>query len=231
MSRPGRRHPLPIVVNHWVNAGAFGVMVWSGLMIASAANPYRVGLGPLGVFEIFPESFYESLGVDGRLPDGMAWHFTGAWLFALNGLAYVGFLLASGAWRRLAPDRATPADLRDELRRNLRLRAPPRSERLYPGAQRLAYSAAIALGLVLVLSGLAIYKPVQLAGLAALFGGYQGARLTHFVATGALIGFAIVHVIEVARAGWGCLRGMIGGREPVPIAEAIGRVEHAEAEC
>lgn len=230
MSRPGRRHALPIVVTHWVNAGAFAVMVWSGLMIASA-SPYRANLGPLGVVEIFPERFYEALGVDGRLPDGMAWHFAGAWIFVLNGLAYVGFLAGSGAWRRLAPDGATPADLRDEIRRNLRLAAPPRSDRLYPGAQRLAYSAAIAIGLVLVLSGLAIYKPVQLAWLAALFGGYQGARLAHFVATGALIGFVVVHVIEVARAGWACLRGMIGGREPAPIAEASPRVEHAEAEC
>ncbi|MGH9608151.1 MAG: cytochrome b/b6 domain-containing protein, partial [Bryobacteraceae bacterium] len=154
--------------------------------------------------------------IDYRLANGMALHFFFMWLFVINGVLYVGYTLISGEWRFLVP-RSLSA-FRDAwyvflyetgLRREL-----PMQEK-YNAAQQLSYSAIVLMGVLSVLTGFAIYKPVQLGWLTAAFGGYQTARLIHFVLTIGYVAFFVIHVLQVIRAGWNNLRAMLMGYELV----------------
>jgi thiosulfate reductase cytochrome b subunit len=132
-----------------------------------------------------PGTWLDAIGWNYQLAKGMAWHFAFGILFVVNGLLYVGYLLYSGEWR--FPH--------------------------YHGLQRWAYWGVIGLALLAILSGFAIFKPIQLSGLAWMFGGYTPARLIHFLIAWGFISFFIVHVIQVARAGWNTFRAMITGWE------------------
>jgi len=99
------KHPLAIRWFHWINFPVLALMIWSGLWIYWANDVYRVGWGPTTLFKFFPQSFYKAFHLDHKLARGMSWHFMLMWLFALNGLLYVGYTLVSGEWRYLLPTR------------------------------------------------------------------------------------------------------------------------------
>jgi len=185
MSASVRRiHPLPVRIAHWINALAILLMVLSGWRIYNASP-------------LFGFSFPDGWTLGGWLAGALQWHFAAMWLLVLNGIAYVAYGLASGHFRRrLAPvsPRAALRDVADALR----LRLKHADLAVYNAAQRLAYLGAIALGALIVLSGLVVWKPVQLHALGALMGGYEGARLVHFFCMSGLVLFAIVHVAMVA---------------------------------
>ncbi|MEZ5165178.1 MAG: cytochrome b/b6 domain-containing protein [Acidimicrobiales bacterium] len=206
-----RIHPRAIRWMHWINFPLITVMVWSGLRIYWAEDVYAFGIGSWQWFAFLPDAVYETLDLDRHLARGLAFHFSFAWLFVLNGLAYVLFLVRSGEWRHIAPDRHTPREAAQVVAHDLRLRAETPPQGRYNAAQRLAYSAVIVMAAILVLSGFAIYKPTSLYPLAWLFAGYQGARLVHFTMTIALVVFFVVHLLQVVRAGWPNLRSMITG--------------------
>nr|WP_309685002.1 cytochrome b/b6 domain-containing protein [Armatimonas sp.] len=153
-----------------------------------------------------------------RLAEGMAWHFALAWFFTLNGLAYVLFLVASGQWRHLAPQKNSLVEAVKVAVKDLtfwrRIEAAPAGEK-YNHAQRLAYSGVVVLGILMLITGLAISKPAQVAWLAVPFGGYQGARLWHFIVTCLFVAFFFVHVGQVIRAGWNNFRAIITGWEQI----------------
>ena len=176
-------HPRAIRWMHWINVPLLAVMVWSGLRIYWAEDVYAAGIGGWQWFHFFPEAVYRTLDLDRHLARGMAFHFAFAWLLVLNGAAYVTYLARSGEWRHVVPDRGALRDARDVVLHDLHLRrsAPPQGR--YNAAQRIAYSTVLAMAAVLVVSGFAIYKPTELYPLPLLFGGYQGARLTHFAMT------------------------------------------------
>ncbi len=195
------RHPLAIRWFHWVNFPVLAVMIWSGLLIYWANDVYRVGIGRSTLFKFFPDSFYFVLNIGFRLAEGMAWHFTFMWLFAVNGVLYVAYTILSGEWRYLFPNR---------------------SQGKFNVAQQFAYTGIILMGAGSVVTGLAIYKPTQIAWLTWLLGGYQVARFEHFCLTIGYILFFLVHIVQVFRAGWNTLRGMITGYEIVE----TGKVPH-----
>jgi thiosulfate reductase cytochrome b subunit len=207
-----KKHPLAIRWMHWINFPVLTLMIWSGLLIYWAYDVYEIGVGPFSI-HLFPDWFYQALRLEGQLATGMSWHFTFAWVFALNGLAYVLYTLFSGEWRYLLPNRSTPAEAWHVLLHDLRLRKEPLPRRKFNGAQRLAYTGIILMGAGSVLTGLAIYKPVQLWWLTALLGGYEWARWEHFWLTIGYVLFFVVHVVEVIRAGWNNFRAMISGYE------------------
>ena len=199
MRKPRAEQPLLIRLTHWINVPVLLVMAMSGLQIL-AAFPR---LGPKGA----PYGWYL---FDGKRPP--AWMTTGEWLagarhihFGLgwflvaNGLVYLAYAIGSGEWRRRAflPGR----DARNAMEMALyyaRIRRTAPKQDLYNGLQRLAYTSAIALGVIEVLSGFAIWKPVQLSLLAALFGGYDGARAVHLLGLVALALFTVGHIVLVA---------------------------------
>ena len=179
-----RIHPLVVRVTHWVNALAILIMATSGWRIYDAS--------PLFVFKIPP-----AITLGGWLAGALLWHFAAMWLLAVNGLVYLAYGFVSGHFRRkLWPirPRAVIADLLAALRGRL----AHDDLTVYNAAQRAAYATLILALITLVLSGLALWKPVQLQGLAALMGGYDGARLVHFVAMALTVCIVVVHVAMVA---------------------------------
>lgn len=203
MSSPSRRaerpiHPLVVRITHWVNALAMLIMITSGWRIYNAS--------PIFGDWMFPKAI--TLG--GWLGGALQWHFAAMWLLVANGLVYLTYGLASGHLRqRLTPLR--PVEIGRDFVAALTLRLPHRPG-VYNAVQRLLYVGVLIAGVVAVLSGLAIWKPVQLAPLTALMGGYDQARIVHFLAMVGIGAFVAVHlalVLLVPRT----LPTMIIGRE------------------
>ena len=188
-------------------------MIFSGLLIYWAYDPYRIGLGSVTVFHFFPNWFYELTGVAQNLALGMALHFFFAWIFAINGIAYVLYTLVSGEWRFLVPRGESLKEAAQVVLASLHIRKQPTMQKKYNGAQRIAYATVIAMGAGSLFTGLAIYKPTQLHLLTTALGGYEWARWEHFWLTMGFCLFFLVHVLQVAFAGWNNLRSMISGYE------------------
>ena len=213
MPRLERKHSLPTRLFHWINVPILAVMIWSGMLIYWANDVYAIRLGGFTLIKFFPDWFYRYFHIDQRLAEGMAWHFTFMWFFAVNGLLYVAYTLWSGEWRHLLPNRHTFAEAWQVVRHDLGLRKEPLPRRKFNGAQRLAYTGVVAMGAGSLLTGLAIYKPVQAAWLTALLGGYPAARLEHFALTVGYVLFFVIHITQVVRAGWNNFRAMVIGAE------------------
>jgi len=176
-------HPLVVRITHWVNVLAVLIMITSGWAIYNAS--------PLFGFD-----FPAQITLGGWLAGALQWHFAGMWIFAVNGLVYLVYGIASGHFRRkLLPisPRAVLADVRNALRGRL----AHDDLSVYNAAQRAAYLALVLLLIVMVASGLAIWKPVQLYWLASLMGDYEGARYVHFFAMAGVAFIVVVHVIMV----------------------------------
>ena len=176
-------HPLPVRITHWINALAILVMVLSGWRIYDAS--------PLFGFR-FPPAW--TLG--GWLAGALQWHFAAMWLLALNGMIYLAYGLFSGHLRRrMFP--LTPGAMLRDLLDALRGRLSHSDLSVYNAAQKAAYLGAVLLAIGLILSGLVIWKPVQLYPLASLMGDYEGARLLHFFCMAGIVLFVLVHVAMV----------------------------------
>ncbi|HEY7243726.1 MAG TPA: cytochrome b/b6 domain-containing protein [Xanthobacteraceae bacterium] len=176
-----RLHPLPVRTMHWVNAAAMIIMIMSGWKIYND----EVIFGWLH----FPDAI--TLGTWAQ--HALQWHFFGMWIIALNGFAYLLYGLASGRFRsRLLPlsIRELITTMRDAL--TFRLRHDDLTH--YNAIQKLLYLGIILVGILVVLSGLSIWKPVQLSELASLFYDFQTARLVHFLCMVAIVLFLIIHV-------------------------------------
>jgi len=213
MLRLEPKHPRIIRWLHWINAPVLAVMIWSGLLIYWAHDAYAIRIGGFTVFKFFPPWFYSWLGLEGQLARGMAYHFAFMWLFAGTGLFYVLGTFLTGEWRHLLPNRHTPREAWAVVLHDLRLRTAPLPRQKFNGAQRLAYTGVILMGAGSLLTGLAIYKPTQLAWLTTLLGGYEWARWEHFTLTIGYVLFFVVHITQVIRAGWNNFRAMVTGYE------------------
>lgn len=225
-----RKHTLATRWMHWINFPLLAMMVWSGLLIYWANAVYSVKIGGYELFHFFPQWFWDTLGIPYRLAEGLQIHFFFMWLFAANGAAYVIYTFASGEWRSLLPiagsfRRAARVALHDA---HVVKTLPPQGK--YNDAQRIAYTLVILMGAGSIITGLAIYKPLQLAWLTSLLGGYEWARWEHFWLMVLFVLFFAVHVIQVVLAGWGNFRSMIMGYDiveaqpDVPLSEAEGEL-------
>ncbi|MGA7804479.1 cytochrome b/b6 domain-containing protein [Bradyrhizobium sp.] len=182
---------------HWINAVAMILMIMSGWQIYNASP-------------LFDFHFSKSITLGGWLGGALLWHFAAMWLLTINGLAYVITGLATGRFRKkLLP--ITPGGVLSDVKAALTFRLGHDDLTTYNSVQKLLYAGIIAVGIVIVLSGLSIWKPVQLQYLTALFGGYDVARYVHFVCMSAIVAFLIVHV-ALALLVPKSLRAMIIGR-------------------
>jgi thiosulfate reductase cytochrome b subunit len=209
MKRLERKHPLAIRWLHWINFPLLALMIWSGAMIYWANAVYRF----LGIPLNPPQKLWQKLHMAYRLADGMSIHFFVMWFFAVNGVLYVLYTIVSGEWRELVPNRRSFIEAIQVTLHDLHLRKTAPPQRKYNGAQRIAYTAIIVMGFGSLVSGLAIYKPVQFSWLAALMGGYQGARFVHFWLTVGYVAFFAVHIAQVVRTGWNNFQAMVTGVE------------------
>ena len=190
-------HPRMVRLTHWINAAAVTVMLTSGWQIYNAS--------PLFAFR-FPA--WATLG--GWLGGGLLWHFAAMWLLAGNGLVLLGYGLISGRFRaKLLP--ITPGAVMADAKAALTGQLGHADLAHYNAVQRLLYAGVLTLLVPLVLSGASIWKPVQFASLAAVFGGYEGARLVHFFAMSGVALFLILH-LAMALLVPKSLRAMILGR-------------------
>lgn len=179
----GRRlHPLPLRIMHWINAVAIVLMILSGWKIYND----EVLFGWL--------HFPDWMTIGGEAQGALQWHFFAMWLLMANGVCYLVYGLWTGRFRR----KLTPIRFRDVLstvRDALRFRLSHDDIKHYNAVQKLLYVGVIAVIVVQVLSGWAVWKPVQLSELAALFGSFQGSRLVHFLGMATIVGFLVVHVV------------------------------------
>ncbi len=190
-----QHHPWPLRIAHWTQALAILIMIGSGWRIYNSVPifPFR-----------FPETF--TLGGtikhtlshsnDPGVANAIAWHFAGMWLLGAAFLLYLLYGLLSGHFRRDLLPVGPKSFVRDFVAAaTFRL---PHTLGVYNAVQRAFYWGVVLSVTMMIASGLAIWKPVQFGWLTALFGGFQGARLVHFLFMSALVGFLVVHLALVA---------------------------------
>ena len=211
-----KKHPLAIRWFHWINFPVLAVMIWSGLLIYWANDIYNIKIGNKVLYHFFSKSFYVKYHLSYRLAEGMSFHFAFMWLFFLNGLLYVTYTLFSGEWKYLVPDKHSFRESWLVLLHELHIRRSAPGQLKYNAAQRVAYTAIIFMGMGSIITGLAIYKPVQFNTLCWLCGGYGPARVEHFILTLGYVIFFLVHVLQVMMAGWNNFQAMITGFEFIP---------------
>jgi thiosulfate reductase cytochrome b subunit len=206
------RHHWIVRVTHWSAFLLVFGMIASGLQIYRAYPRFGVRGGPYYPNPFQDIAFPEWSRLGGWLAGGINWHFLFMWPFLGAGLVYLAYMIVSGEWRKLI---FRPRDLRPAIEMQkyyLRLRKDHPPQGKHNALQKLAYTLIFALGVVSVLSGVAMWKPVQLWWLTALFGGFQTARYVHFWAVWLFVAFTIIHVVLVFVVDPASLRGMITGR-------------------
>ncbi|MEO8146779.1 MAG: cytochrome b/b6 domain-containing protein [Bacteroidia bacterium] len=213
MKKIEKKHPLAIRWFHWINFPVLGVMIWSGLMIYWANGVYKIGFGDTTILKFFPKGFYEALNLKYKLATGMAFHFFMMWIFAINGLLYIIYTFISGEWRYLLPNKNSFKDAWKVLKHDLFLTKEKPPQGKFNGAQQIAYSGVIVMGIGSLLTGIAIYKPIQFSTLCWLMGGYEFARILHFALTIGYCLFFLVHIAQVIKAGWRNFSAMVTGFE------------------
>ena len=190
-------HPRWVRVCHWVNVLAILVMIGSGWQIYNAS--------PLFDFE-----FPKQITLGGWLAGALLWHFAAMWVVVINGIVYVSLGIVTGRFRRkLLPIR--PGEVITDVKAAFSFKLTHDDLSHYNAVQKLLYTGVIVAGIIIVLSGISIWKPVQFQELTALFGGYDAARYVHFLAMAAIVGFLVVHVV-LALIVPKSLRAMITGR-------------------
>jgi thiosulfate reductase cytochrome b subunit len=190
-------HPRWVRICHWINAFAILVMIGSGWQIYNAS--------PLFDF-VFPRQ----IALGNWLAGALLWHFAAMWVLVITGIVYVALGIVTGRFRRkLLPIR--PNEVVADLKAAVTFKLAHDDLSHYNALQKLLYTGVILAGVVIVLSGLSIWKPVQFQELTALFGGYDTARYVHFLAMAAIMGFLVVHV-ALALIVPKSLRAMVTGR-------------------
>ena len=191
-------HPGWVRVCHWINALAILVMIGSGWQIYDASPLFR------------SLEFSKHIALGQWLGGALLWHFAAMWVLVVNGIVYVSLGLATGRFRRkLLP--ITPSAVLSDAKAALTFKLAHDDLSHYNAVQKLLYAGVILTGVLIVLSGLSIWKPVQFQELTTLFGGYDFARYVHFIAMAAIVGFLCVHVF-LALLVPKSLRAMITGR-------------------
>jgi thiosulfate reductase cytochrome b subunit len=195
MARP--RHHWIVRLTHWVNVVALTIMVGSGLRIFNAYPRFaRKGEG----FCCYPwegTPIPANFTFGGWLGGARNWHFAMMWVLVVNGLIYLGFIYLHGEWRDLVPRRGYVRDAKEMLKFYLFVRRDHPVQGKHNALQRGVYFVLPWIGLLAVLTGVAIWKPVQLAPLTDLFGGYVWARYWHFIAMTLLVLLSLIHVFMV----------------------------------
>ena len=190
-------HPLWVRITHWINAIAILVMIGSGWQIYNASP-------------LFPFTFPRSITLGGWLAGAIDWHLAAMWVLVINGIVYVTLGIVTGRLRRkLLP--IYPSEVIADVKAAFTGRLSHDDLSVYNAAQRLLYLGVLLAGVLVVLSGLSIWKPVQLYELVVLFGDYDAARYVHFIAMAAIAGFIAIHVL-MALLVPKSLRAMIRGK-------------------
>lgn len=203
---PVYEHPWPVRLTHWINAVALFVMVGSGLQIFRAFPSFGAKIPQHDLLH-WPKAF--ALG--GWLAGGLQWHLTFMWIYVGSGFFYIAYEVASGNYRQVL---FTPSDapgVWPMVKHYFFFGPKPMVREVYNPLQKLAYTSAVVLGVLSVLTGLAVWKPVQLSWLAWMMGGFHYARIWHFVVMWAILAFIFGHIVMVVLHGWKNFVSMLTG--------------------
>ncbi len=204
-------HPFPIRFCHWLNSVSLLVLVASGLRIFMAFPSFGPKVPQKDFLHVPP-----LLTLGGWLGGALQWHFTFLWIYNATGALYLGYHILSGHYRQVL---FTPRDLRGVwpmVRHYFFFGRKPPVTQPYNPLQKLAYTAAIVLGVLSVLTGVALYNPVQFSLLARLMGGFHWARVWHFAVMCCLVLFVIGHLVMVILHGWNNFLSMLTGWKKNP---------------
>jgi Ni/Fe-hydrogenase b-type cytochrome subunit len=203
---PVYEHPWLVRFTHWINAVALFVMVGSGLQIFRAFPSFGAKIPQHDLLH-WPKAF--ALG--GWLAGGLQWHLTFVWIYVGSGLFYIGYEIASGNYRQVL---FTPSDapgVWPMVKHYFFFGQKPIQREVYNPLQKLAYTSAVVLAVLSILTGLAVWKPVQLSWLAWMMGGFHYARIWHFVVMWAILAFIFGHIVMVVLHGWRNFVSMLTG--------------------
>jgi len=207
-----KRHHAVVRVTHWVNAIALTIMIGSGLRIFNAYPAFARRGETFCCYPFERRPIPASLTFGGWLAGARNWHFAMMWVLALNGLVYLGFIYLHGEWRDLVPRRGIARDAWEMVRFYLTVRKDHPRQGKHNALQRLAYFSMPIVGIVAVVTGIAIWKPVQLSPLTNLLGGYVWARYWHFLAMLALVALTLGHIFMVFTVDPYSIPSMITGK-------------------
>src|SRR3954468_17360829 len=204
-----KRHHAVVRITHWVNVVALTIMVGSGLRIFNAYPDFARKGETFCCYPFAGKSFPHWAVFGGWLAGARNWHFAMMWVLVLNGLVYLGFVYLHGEWRDLVPRRGDIRDSAQMLRFYLFLRRDHPIQGKHNALQKGAYFALPLVAAMAVLSGLAIWKPVELAPLTRLLGGYVWARYWHFMAMVIIVAMSVVHIFMVFTVDPYSIRSMV----------------------
>jgi|SRR5215831_980025 len=209
--RAAYEHPLAVRLCHWVNAISLFVMVGSGLQIFRAFPSFGAKIPQKDLFD-WPQAF----AIGGWLGGALKWHLTFTWIYIATGLIYLGFQIFSGNYRQVLFARADVAGIWPMVKHYFFFGRKPEQREVYNPLQKLGYTTVIVLAVLSVLTGLAVWKPVELSWLAWLMGGFHWARLWNFVVMWAMLAFVFGHLVMVLLHGWNNLVSMFTGWKKDP---------------
>lgn len=214
-----RKHSLLTRALHWTNFVVMGALLWTALLLLS-------GTPELPYSHWLPPSFYTAFHLDNRNDEGRVWHVLFSYVMVVLGIVYIAYLGTSGRWKTFLPQRSSWRDAYLVVLNDLGIRRHEPSQIKYNGAQRIAYTGVVLLGLGEVLTGLPIYFK-DWTGYAALLGGEDAIRAEHFAFMLGIVAFIVVHLMQVTRAGWNNFRSMVTGLEIIGARGERATVEQA----
>ena len=199
-------HPWVVRFTHWVNAIALFVMAGSGLQIFRAFPSFGAKIPQQDLLN-WPKAF----AIGGWLGGALQWHLTFMWIYIATGMFYLAYQIFSGNYRQVLFTRRDVAGVWPMARHYFFFGPKPPTRETYNPLQKLAYSSAIVLGVLTVLTGFAIWKPIQFSWLARPMGGFHLARVWHFVSMWAILLFVLGHLVMVVLHGWSNFVSMLTG--------------------
>jgi thiosulfate reductase cytochrome b subunit len=204
-------HPLAVRLCHWANTVSLFVLAGSGLQIFRAFPSFGPKI-PQKNFWVVPPS----LTLGGWLGGALQWHITFAWIYLITGLLYVGYQIFSGNYRQVVFRLRDAGGVWPMARFYFFRGRKPEQGEVYNPLQKLAYTFAIVLGVISVLTGMVLYNPVQFSFLGSLMGGFHWARVWHFGVLAALLLFVAGHIVMVLLHGWNNFVSMLTGLKRDP---------------
>lgn len=211
VARAVYEHPLPVRLCHWLNTVSLFILIGSGLQIFRAFPSFGAKIPQKDLID-----WPRSLAIGGWLGGALQWHLTFMWVYLATGVVYLGYQIFSGNFRQVLFTHRDIPGVWPMVKHYFFFGAKPEQHEAYNSLQKHAYTSAIGLGVLSVLTGFAIWKPAQFSWLAWLMGGFHWARLWHFLVMWAILAFIFGHLIMVALHGWNNFVSMLTGWKKDP---------------
>jgi Ni/Fe-hydrogenase b-type cytochrome subunit len=204
-------HRWPVRLSHWINTVTLFVMTGSGFQIFRAFPSFGAKIPQKDLLN-WPKAF----AIGGWLGGALQWHLTFMWIYIATGLFYLGYQILSGNYRQVLFVSKDVSGVWPMARHYFFFGPKPSALDVYNPLQKLAYTSAIVLGVLSVLTGIAVWKPVQFSWLAWMMGGFHLARVWHFVVMWAIVAFVFGHLVMVVLHGWNNFMSMLTGWKTDP---------------